>query len=334
MKTLKAAVVGLGWAGGVHARTLAALPGVDLVALADPDPRRRADFPGHRTVARVQDLLHLDLDYCVVAAPTAAHEDIALQLAAAGVAALVEKPLAASAAAAWRIEDAFRNAGVLAAVGHTERHTAPAAELARLLHAGHFGDLWHITARRQGPYSGRIRDVGVALDLAVHDLDLGAWLARAPIRSVTADTVRLAGPHEDIVTATAHLGDHRLLQLHADWVSPAKARTLQVHTEAGLLTADALAGTLTHHTNSARRRENAGFPGVSAGPAIRLPLAERPAPFTVQHELMRDALLGYGSDLLVTLTDGTAAITAAEALLTAATTGRSTPVTTRTAVPA
>ncbi|RGD61991.1 gfo/Idh/MocA family oxidoreductase [Kitasatospora xanthocidica] len=327
-RKLRAAVVGLGWAGSVHARTLDALDGVDLVALADPDPRRRAQFPGYRTVPHLRDLLVLDLDYCIVAAPTAAHEGLALQLAAVGVPALIEKPLASTSAAARRIEDAFRTTGVLAAVGHTERHTAPVAELARLLHSGEFGALWHIDARRQGPYSGRIRDVGVTLDLAVHDLDLGAWLARAPIESVTADTVRIAGPHEDLVTATARLGGV-LLSVHADWISPRKARTVQVRTEAGLLTADAVAGTLTLHANSAPADETGAFRGVGSGPAVALPVAERTAPFTVQHELLRDALLGHDVGGLVTLADGAEAVAAAEAVLAAAATGRSTPVAAR-----
>ncbi|MFJ6380092.1 Gfo/Idh/MocA family protein [Kitasatospora sp. NPDC092039] len=328
-RKLRAAVVGLGWAGGVHARTLDALDGVELVALADPDPRRRTRFPGHCTVPRLRDLLLMDLDYCVVAAPTAAHEHLALQLAAAGIPALVEKPLASTAAAARRIEDAFHAVGVPAAVGHTERHTAPVAELARLLHAGEFGALWHIDARRQGPYSGRIRDVGVTLDLAVHDLDLGAWLAEAPIESVSADTVRVAGPHEDLVTATARLSGGPLLSVHADWISSYKARTVQVRTEAGLLISDAIAGTLSLHANSAPVDGQGGFRGVSSGPSIALPVAERPAPFTVQHALLRDVLLGHGDGGLVTLADGAAAVAAAEAVLAAAATGRTTPVAAR-----
>ncbi|TLS46086.1 Gfo/Idh/MocA family oxidoreductase [Streptomyces montanus] len=321
MKTLRTAVVGLGWAGSVHARTLAALPGVALVALADPDPARLAAFPGLPTVTSVRDLLRMRLDYCVVATPTAAHEECALALAAAGVPALIEKPLAPSAEAAWRISDAFEQAGTLAAVGHSERHHAPLTELARRLHAGEFGDLWQLATRRQGPYSGRVRDVGVAFDLLVHDVDLASWLARQPVETVTAAACVIAGPHEDTATATSYLRGGILAHHHADWITPFKHRTLQAHTATGVLTADTVAGTLTHHTNAATTISSGLFPGVVAGDARAIVLPERAAPFTLEHQLMRDALLGGDAGGLVTLGEGAAAVAATEALLTAARTG-------------
>jgi UDP-N-acetylglucosamine 3-dehydrogenase len=100
---LRAAVIGLGWAGTVHTRVLSSLDGVDLIAVADTDPQRRSAFPGLLTVPGIEDLLRLDLDYCVVATPTADHQPIGLILAAAGVHALIEKPLAPSlpAGPAW-----------------------------------------------------------------------------------------------------------------------------------------------------------------------------------------------------------------------------------------
>ncbi|MEU6331544.1 Gfo/Idh/MocA family oxidoreductase [Streptomyces sp. NPDC047049] len=326
MKTLRTAVIGLGWAGTVHARTLASMPGIDLVALADLDPAKRAAFPKVPTFVDLEALLRLNLDYCVIATPSATHEQYALALAAAGVPALIEKPIAPSGEAAWRISEAFAHAGTFAAVGHTERHQAPVTELARCLHSGDFGELWQFTTRRQGPYSGRILDVGVALDLLVHDVDLVSWLAGQPVESVTASTRVLAGPYEDTATATTVLRGGVLAHHHADWITPFKHRTIQVHTTAGVLTADTVAGTLTHHPNTAAPTAVAGFPGVLAGDARVIELPEQEAPFTVEHQLMRDALLGQGTRGLVSLAEGAATVAATEALLTAAATGRSTTV--------
>ncbi|RLU82507.1 hypothetical protein CTZ27_29695 [Streptomyces griseocarneus] len=334
MKRLRTAVIGLGRAGTVHARTLAALPGIDLVALADPDPAARAAFPGHRTASGLPELLTLDLDYCVIATPTATHEPYALALADAGTPALIEKPLAPTAEAGWRIADAFARAGVVATVGHCERHQAPVAELARRLHAGEFGELWQLTTRRQGPYSGRILDVGVALDLVVHDVDLAAWLAGQPVASVTAAARSLAGPYEDTVTAVARLHGGVLAHHHADWITPFTHRIIQAHTPAGVLTADTVAGTLTHHTNAAAPAAPGVFRGVLAGQTRRIALPEREAPFAVEHRLMRDALLGGADGALVTLDDGAAAVAVTEALLTAAATGRAAAVRRRQPAPA
>ncbi|MEV7959056.1 Gfo/Idh/MocA family protein [Streptomyces sp. NPDC087532] len=326
MKNLRTAVIGLGWAGTVHARTMAAMPGIDLVALADLDPAKHTTFPQVPTFTDLGALLRRDLDYCVIATPSATHEHYALALAAAGVPALIEKPLAPSGAAAWRISEAFARAGVFAAVGHTERHQAPVAELALRLHRGDFGKLWQLATRRQGPYSGRILDIGVALDLLIHDVDLVSWLAGRAVESVTASTRVLAGPHEDTATATTVLNGGVLAHHHADWITPFKHRTLQVHTTAGVLTADTVAGTLTHHPNAAAPTKSGSFPGVVPGGAYTIALPEREAPFTVEHQLMRDALLGAETSGLVSLVEGAAAVAATEALLAAAATGRATPV--------
>jgi len=319
---VRAAVVGLGWAGTVHARTLAALPGIDLVALADPDPQRRAAFPHLPTRATVDEVLALGVDYCVVATPTSTHERIAVHLAEAGVPALVEKPLAPTAEAAWRIADAFGRRQLTASVGHTERHNPVTAQLARLLTRGDFGPVWQIALRRQGPFPDRITDVGVALDLAVHDLDLAAWLAGQPIEQISATTSCLSSRHEDTATATAYLRSGLLAHLHIDRISPFKDRTVQVHTPSGVLTADAVTGALTLHPNTAALSVGGGFTGVGLGEARRLPVPAGPAPFHREHELMRDALLGLAAPGLVTLNQGASAVAAAEALLTSACQGQ------------
>ena len=118
--------------------------------------------------------------------------------------ALIEKPLTTDVESAHEIAEAFAAAGLVGAVGHIERYN-PALQQARARIAnGDLGEIYQITTRRQGPFPGRIADVGVILDLATHDIDLTAWVAQQPFASVAARTAHRSGrPHEDLVV------DHR-----------------------------------------------------------------------------------------------------------------------------
>ena len=111
-----------------------------------------------------------------------------MQLAEAGVHALIEKPVAPDAASARRIAQAFTSRGLVACVGHIERYNPALQEMRRRLANGELGELYQIATRRQGPFPERIADVGVVLDLATHDVDLTAWVAKRPYASLSART--------------------------------------------------------------------------------------------------------------------------------------------------
>ena len=128
--TLRAGLIGLGMMGRHHGRVLGSLDGVELVAVADPAGDPHGVAGGRPVLGSVAELIAAGIDYCMVAVPTAFHEDVALELAAAGVHALVEKPLAQDTPAAARIAEAFEAAGLVGAVGHIERYN-PALQHAR-----------------------------------------------------------------------------------------------------------------------------------------------------------------------------------------------------------
>ncbi len=192
MSRLRAGLVGLGAMGRNHARVLAGLEGVDLVGVVEPagDPHRLAQ--GAAVVDTVEELLGLGVDYAVVACPTGLHEQVGLALAEAGVAALIEKPLAHSVAAAERLAEAFGARGLVAGVGHIERYNPALQSLRARLEAGELGEVYQVVTRRQGPFPARIADVGVVKDLATHDIDLTAWVTGHPYTSVAARTVTRA----------------------------------------------------------------------------------------------------------------------------------------------
>ena len=130
-KKLRAGLVGLGMMGRHHARILGSLDGVELVAVSDPmgDPHGVAG--GREVFTSVSQLIKAGIDYAMVAAPTAFHEELALELASAGIHALVEKPLAVDTPAAQKIYEAFKAKGLVGAVGHIERYN-PALQQLRL----------------------------------------------------------------------------------------------------------------------------------------------------------------------------------------------------------
>ena len=319
-KKLRAGLVGLGMMGRHHARVLGSLDGVELVAVSDPmgDPHGVA---GDRPVlASVQELIKVGVDYAMVAAPTAFHEELALALAEAGIHALIEKPLAVDTPAAQRITAAFAAKGLVGAVGHIERYNPALQNLRSKLDNGDLGDVYQIITRRQGPFPSRIADVGVVKDLATHDIDLTAWVARSPFVSVFARTVHKSGRiHEDMVAAIGELENGIITNHLVNWLTPFKERLTMVTGERGTLVADTLTADLTFFANASVLTEwdsVAAFRGVSEGDVVRYAFA-KPEPLRVEHEAFRDAVLGLPGSLegIVTMEQGLATVAVAEAML-------------------
>jgi predicted dehydrogenase len=320
---LRAGLIGLGMMGRHHARVLRSLDDVELVAVADPSGDVHGVAGGLPVVATIEELVNHRLDMCVVAVPTALHEPVGLQLAAAGVHALVEKPLAQDVAAARRIAEAFEKAGLVGAVGHIERYNPALQSLRSRLEAGELGAIYQVVTRRQGPFPNRIADVGVVKDLATHDIDLTAWVTRSTYLSVSARVAYKSGrEHEDLVAAVALLDGGLIANHLVNWLSPMKERVTIVTGEKGCFVADTLSADLTLFRNASVPTEwdqIARFRGVSEGDMVRYAIP-KPEPLRLEHEAFRDAVLGKDSDI-VTMRQGLATVAVAEALLEAATTG-------------
>jgi predicted dehydrogenase len=326
MAALRAGLIGLGMMGRHHARVLRSLSDVQLVAVADPggDPHGVAGgLPLH---ADVEGLIAAGLDYCMVAVPTAFHEEVALRLADAGVHVMVEKPLAPDVAGALRIVEAFESRGLVGAVGHIERFNPALQSLRRRLEAGELGDMYQVVTRRQGPFPARIADVGVIKDLATHDIDLTAWVTRSAFTSVCARTLNKSGrEHEDLVAVVGQLANGAVTSHLVNWLSPLKERVTVVTGERGAFVADTLTADLTFHANGiipTEWEDLATFRGVSEGDMVRYALA-KPEPLRTEHEAFRDAVLGKDSADIVTLRQGLVTVAVAEACLESARSGQS-----------
>lgn len=317
---LRYGVIGLGSMGRHHVRNIRETPGIELVAVADPNGDT-FDVAGDLAVLPdVEALIAAGIDAAVVAVPTVYHEETALALAAAGVHCLVEKPLAGDVAAGERITEAFAQAGLVGAVGYVERCNPALLEMRRRISEGELGEVYQIVTRRQSPFPARISDVGVVKDLATHDVDLTAWVAGAPYRSVSALTAFRSGrKDEDMVSVTATLEGGILVSNLVNWLTPFKERTTIVTGEKGALVADTLMGDLTFYRNGSFPLEwsaLANFRGVSEGEITRYALKKR-EPLRVEHEHFRDAILGEGSEH-VSMSEGLEALRVVEAILRSA----------------
>lgn len=322
---LRAGLVGIGMMGRNHARVLRDIDGVDLVGVADPAGDRHGVAGGARVVASVAELIELDLDLAVVAAPTAFHLDAGLELAAGGVPTLIEKPLAFDTTSAEQLVAAFEGAGLVNAVGHIERCNPALRSLRERLANGDLGEIYQVATRRQGPFPNRIADVGVVKDLATHDIDLTAWVLQSPYVTVSAQTSYRSGrEHEDLISITARMANGAVVSHLVNWLSPMKERLTVVTGERGAFVADTLQGDLTFHENGKVMTEWSTvqtFRGVSEGNVTRFAIP-KPEPLRVQHENFRDAVLGRASEV-ITMREGLETVRVAEACLQSAHESRS-----------
>lgn len=315
--TIRTGLIGLGMMGRHHARVMRTIEGTELVAVADAmgDPHGVAgDLPLY---SGIQDLLAHGIDAVVAAVPTAMHEEIALAVADAGVHLLVEKPIAHSIPAGERMVKAFESAGLVGAVGHIERFNPALQELRRRVDEGQLGRILQIATRRQGPFPARIADVGVVKDLATHDIDLTAWIARSPFATVAAHVACNVGrEHEDMLVAVGQLENGIITNHIVNWLSPVKERTTVVTGEKGVLVADTLTADLTFHENGSVATEwqpVENFRGVTEGNVIRYAFTKH-EPLRTEHEAFRDAILGL-SQHHVSLQEGLETLRIAENML-------------------
>ena len=315
---LRAGLVGVGMMGRHHMRLLDQIDDVHFVGVFDPALVGQDNINGHALFNSLEDLIATGLDYCVVAAPTAFHLELGLQLAKTGVHALIEKPVAPTHTEALQLVEAFSSANLIGGVGHIERFNPAVRAMRQKLEDGLLGEIYQISTRRQGPFPGRIADVGVVKDLATHDIDLTAWVAQSPYRTMSAKTTHKSGrDHEDMVVAVGELENGVIVNHIVNWLSPFKERNITVIGDKGALVADTLTADLTFYEN-AKFQNNwdsvSSFRGVSEGDVIRFAL-NKVEPLLAEHLSFRDAVKNKNDVGIVTLAEGLATVHIAEQMI-------------------
>jgi len=222
--SLRVAVIGVGHLGKHHARILSSLPGVDLVAVVDTN-RSRADeiaaANGTRAAYHWRDVAG-QVDAVTVAVPTEMHPEIALPFLKARVPVLVEKPIARTLFEADGMIDAAADAGVILAVGQTERFN-PALAAARPL----VTDPRFIEVHRLGAFPDRSLDIDVVFDLMIHDLDVVLSLVDSDVESLEAVGVPVVTNSVDIANARLRFANGCIVNLTASRISRDRVRKIR-----------------------------------------------------------------------------------------------------------
>ena len=227
-RKLRIGVIGAGHRGAIHARLLRSIDDVQLVGVVDPreEARRRvateaqtADFADHRELIG-------KIDAAIIAAPTEHHYWLGQELAEAGIHLLVEKPLTLTVAEADALIRTAQSRKIVLQVGHVERFN-PAFTAA----AVHLEQPRYIETVRASGYTGRSIDVGVVLDLMIHDIDLVLSLVRSEVVDVEAVGAVVFGPHEDLAHARLRFANGCLANLNASRTSFKPQRSMQVFAE-------------------------------------------------------------------------------------------------------
>jgi predicted dehydrogenase len=237
---MKIGLIGYGSFGRKHAKVLTSLPGIELHSIANDIPVDPADLPeGVNFVTDYRELLDAGIDAVVVVVPTVFHYEVARAAIERGIPTLIEKPVTQTMDEGLKLLALAEKKNVVVRVGHIERFNPVAQRLKAELDSGRCGEMYRFDAGRVFPYNGRILDVGIALDLSIHDVDLLLWISgRKPAR-VTAERRRSIHPfHEDHVEALIRFNDAVFGHVLTSWTLPRRGRWVRAEGSLGSLQGD------------------------------------------------------------------------------------------------
>lgn len=252
---MKVAVIGVGSMGRNHARVYSELVEAELVAVSDADPklaRSVAEKFGARFYADYHELLETEKPEAVsIAVPTVLHEEVGIAALEAGAHVLMEKPIAATVEEGQHLIAKAQSVGRQLMVGHIIRFNPAIQTLKQKLSAGELGRIFQVFCRRAGPFPARIRDVGVVVDLAPHDVDLMRFLTAAdPVRVYAETERRIHTDHEDLLWGILRFADGITGSLEINWLTPTKVRETLVLGERGMFRVDDLTQDLYFYENA------------------------------------------------------------------------------------
>ena len=257
------------------------------------------------------------LDAVTIAVPTVDHLEVALEVISRGIHLLIEKPIAFSVEEGQIIIDAAAVAGVCLMIGHIERFNPAVQALKSCLDNQELGRVFQIDARRQGPFPARVKDVGVVIDLAVHDLDVMRFITGAEVRRLYAETEsRIHSSREDLFSGLVRLDDGIVGTLIVNWLTPTKIRELYVIGENGMFQVNYLTQDLFFYENADAPLEDwpyLNLRGVSEGRMVRTIVAKK-EPLRSEQESFLAAVRGE-SPISVTGHDGLKALELAQAVV-------------------
>lgn len=254
MQKLRVGVVGSGAMGKSHIRIYSELNNVDLVAVCDKNKEEIRNLKGKyhlSTYNNVEDMLKNEkLDAVSVCVPTKYHKDIGLKFIDNNINVLIEKPLATNTIEAKEIVRKAENKKVKLLVGHIERFNPAVRELKKRIGNNELGKIYKVQCNRMSPFPQRVIDVGVVIDLAVHEIDIIRYLVNAKIHRIYAETAqRIHSKHEDLMVGTLRFENNILGIINVNWVTPKKIREITITGEKGMFKANYLTQDIVFYEN-------------------------------------------------------------------------------------
>jgi predicted dehydrogenase len=233
-------VAGVGAIGKNHARIMAEIAAksggaITFAAVYDADPARAAEFAAQYGTQAASDVADFAarVDAATVAVPTIYHRPIAEPLMNAGVHVLVEKPISESYAEAQAMIALAQEKNVILQVGHIERFNPVLRQLEERMNQPRF-----IEAHRLSPFPNRSMDIGVVLDVMIHDIEIVLHLVKSPLVQIDAVGINVLTNREDIANARLKFANGCIANITASRISPEKMRKIRVFQQDSYLSLD------------------------------------------------------------------------------------------------
>jgi len=289
-------VIGVGVMGYNHVRVLLSMENVELVAISDSN-KDTLDKVSHTFGISKKYLFYEDmikkhkLDVVLIAVPTELHKKIAIDCIREGINVFVEKPIAGSISDAREMIEFSDKHKKLLMVGHIERFNPAVMQIKKFIEERMLGDIYLVNTIRAGPYPKRIKDVGVLIDLAVHDIDIIRYLV-GEIKQVYSQLI-LSGKVSIYCKSLFKINPDINGSSEFSWVSPKRTRTIQIYGTNGVLEGNYQDQTLKFYENSENSQQlNSGdyykdifiSGNISSGKIIEYPIKkEEPLKLELMH---------------------------------------------------
>ncbi len=322
MKKPNAAVIGVGSMGKNHARIYSQMDSVNLVAVSDVNGKLAKDVAGDyycKAYTNYKQMLKKEhIDFVSVVVPTMYHKDVAIECMKSGKHVLLEKPISDTSKNAREIIKVAKKENVKFTIGHIERFNPAVIELKKRLENNELGKVFSITANRVGPFPTRVRDVGVVIDLAVHDIDIMRYLTNSEVKRIYAEAERrIHTSHEDLLNGLLKFKNGALGVLSVDWLTPEKIREISIKGERGMFVVKYLTQELLFYENRMMSKNGYSYSdmlmGVTEGDITNIRINKK-EPLKSELESFVDCVVN-NKQPIVSAEDGLKALEIAEKII-------------------
>ena len=321
---LKVGVIGVGRMGINHARIYNEFREVSLVAVADTNKENLSKAKEKYNCNIYEDYKEMldreELDAVSIAVPTKEHYKVALDCIDKNINLLIEKPIASNVKEGREIIEKAKEKKVKLMIGHVERFNPAVIELKRRVDNGELGKIYRIMAQRESPFPLRISDVGVVIDLAVHDIDIMGFISNSNLKRVYAETgKRLHSSNEDLLLALFRFDDDVIGVISTNWLTPDLIRNLVVTGEKGMFKVDYLNQELYFYHNAALPKEidyKKIVSGVEAGDVLKIKI-NKDEPLKLELKSFVDSIL-EDKEIITKGEDGLKALEIAQKIIESA----------------